>query len=74
MKFDNPLKYKKLSTQLKHDKARYEYVKEMGKLEDELLHLKPLTHEYAIKLKEYKKMEETLILYDKLMGYNGWLN
>jgi len=64
--------YKKLSTRLKHDIARYEHIKEMGKLEDELCYLKPSNPEYGEKLKRYLYLEQALIVYDRIMGYNAW--
>ena len=66
--------YKKLSTRLKHDKARYEHLKEMGKLEDELAALKPNNPRYGEVLKRYQHLESALIVYDQIMGYNAWQN
>ena len=43
--------YKKASTQIKHDKARYEVVKEMVDLENELALKSPFDADYGEKLK-----------------------
>ena len=64
--------YKKASTQIKHDKARYEVVKEMVDLENELALKSPFDADYGEKLKRLDLLKAQLPLYDREMGYNLW--
>lgn len=64
--------YKKAETRLKHDKARYEVVKEIVDLENELARISPLDPTYGEKLKRYDLLTKQVILYDREMGYNLW--
>ena len=64
--------YKKASTRIKHDKARYEVVKEMVDLENELALKSPFDADYGEKMKRYDLLKKQLPLYDREMGYNLW--
>ena len=64
--------YKKVETRLKHDKARYEVVKEIVDLENELAQKSPLDPDYGEKVQRYDLLVKQVILYDKEMGYNVW--
>ena len=64
--------YKKASTRIKHDKARYEVVKEIVDLENELALKSPFDADYGEKLKRHDLLETQIVLYDREMGYNSW--
>ena len=65
--------YKKTITRIKHDNARYEVVKEIVDLENELALKSPFDADYGEKLKRYDLLTTQLVLYDREMGYNLWL-
>ena len=64
--------YKKTITRIKHDIARYEVVKELVDLENELALKSPFDADYGEKLKRHDLLKKQLILYDQEMGYNLW--
>lgn len=65
--------YKKTITRIKHDKARYEVVKEIIDLENELALKSPFDADFGEKMKRLDLLKRQLPLYDREMGYNLWL-
>ena len=65
--------YKKTITRIKHDKARYEVVKEIADLENELALKSPFDADFGEKMKRLDLLKRQLPLYDREMGYNLWL-
>lgn len=65
--------YKKTITRIKHDKARYEVVKEIIDLENELALKSPFDADFGEKMKRLDLLKTQIVLYDREMGYNLWL-
>ena len=65
--------YKKTITRIKHDKARYEVVKEITDLENEIALKSPFDADFGEKMKRLDLLKRQLPLYDREMGYNLWL-
>lgn len=65
--------YKKTITRIKHDKARYEVVKEIIDLENELALKSPFDTDFGEKIKRLDLLKTQIVLYDREMGYNLWL-
>lgn len=65
--------YKKAITRIKHDKARYEVVKEIIDLENELALKSPFDADFGKKMKRLDLLKTQIVLYDREMGYNLWL-
>ena len=65
--------YKKTITRIKHDKAKYEVVKEIRDLENEIALKSPFDADFGEKMKRLDLLKRQLPLYDREMGYNLWL-